>query len=276
MTETTVSKDTRIEQQANAAMEAFDGGTPLMVNKEFNVVDLERFQEGRRNYRLKYSTKSLTAFCAYCTRETERQDLKATDVLTFVDSERSAAVTVFDLGTPHDPKHGDWKALLSLDKSPEYRALLDVADQRISQRKMCEWIEEWADSLTFGDASNNQVERSKALNALRTVTVKAKRDSESTVQNFSGTQSTMESVEASSRDAALPAFITMHAAPHAHFDEKAFVARISLITSDEPMFVIRPQRLENIQEEIGEEFVRRIQDQTNATGMRVEIGTVEY
>lgn len=271
-----IQQDTSIEQQANAAIAAFANGSPLLVNEKFNLQDLEKFQTLRRSYQVRFGTKSIAAWCSYC--KTEISGIAADQpAIAFVDGDKSSAIAVFDLGTPEAPKHGRWTARITVEKTPEYLAFLNALNERTSQRDLCEWVEEWSGSLSFLNSEGDKIPTKKAFNALRTITIKAKKNSESRVEDHSASRSTMESVEAESRENALPSFVVMTTPPHMEFKPRDFIARISLLTGeDNPRFVLRPQRLEKIREDIAKEFVEKIQEGTKGSGLRVEIGTAEY
>jgi len=267
-----ITKDTSIDQQSAATGIAMEKDQPLLVHHAFTVEDLERFQPNRRNYRVEFTTRTLEAWCNYC-----KQEAAGGNAIAFIHGESGFAQAIFDLGTVQAPGHGQWHATLRLQKTPEFEALLYIADLKCGQRDLCEWVEEWASALSFLNAAGEPMDPSQSLSALRTITIQAKLDSESTVAGFSEAKSTMESVEAKGRNAALPAFLVMKTAPHNEFAEREFICRISMLTSSsDPKFILKPQRLNKQLDEIADEFVAMVKDRTDGSDLRLEIGTVSY
>ena len=94
---------------------------------------------------------------------------------------------------------------------------------------------------------------SQAAQAVRRITIQQATQQDHETGDFAGKKSLMQSVEASSKDV-MPVAFEFKCVPYEGLDERRFSLRNSLLTSDEPCFVLRIVQLEAQEEEIANEF----------------------
>lgn len=211
------------------------------------VHSLETFAPGRFRFRGALSTTSIEDFSRYS------KELSDEGTRCFIDAENMKAVTVLNLGTLDEPGHADNTALVQLKKTAPFSALLGINGDRNNQKELAEWIEDWADHLLGFDANGEAITAKKAAAALRKITIEASQSSDFEDNDFSGKRSLMESVEAKTKDI-MPVAFEFKCVPYEGLVERPFKLRLSIITGDRPMLVLRISQLEAVQEQVAAEF----------------------
>ncbi|MEQ7920330.1 DUF2303 family protein [Xanthomonas sp. WHRI 1810A] len=95
---------------------------------------------------------------------------------------------------------------------------------------MSDWIEDWHQYLNLVDDAGVAIPVAKAIAAVRTIPIKASSESETTVGDTSSSRSTMDPIEARSKET-LPAMLQLHIIPFEGLTEQRVSLRISVITS---------------------------------------------
>lgn len=241
---------------------------PLMISShDFGVIDLEQYMEYRSSFRFTFQTKSIKDFIQY------GKDFDQAGASCFVDSSNMGAKTIFDLGTKEEPLHQNHKALLSLDKTAAFLALLDVNGSRMSQKNASDFIEDWADDIVIFSTTGDSMSPTQAANSLRNLTIESAREVNSKIDDYAESMSTMEKVEAKNKES-LPGDINFTCTPYLHLKERTFDIRLSLITSgDRPALTFRILRLESIKEDIAEEFKDILVEGFDGQQTKVYIGS---
>ena len=212
------------------------------------IVDLERFQAGRSRFRGTYSTHSLADFSAYVV---ERATLGARG---FIDQDAMSCVLLFNLGTAEVPGHADDRAVLKLKPTAGYTAAQQIGGRGISQKDLSDWIEDWNQYLTPVDEGGNAIPAAKAIAAVRTITIKASSESETTVGDTSASRSAMDQIEARSKET-LPVSLQFSTIPFEGLTEQVITLRLSVITSgSQPVLKLRWVGEEVQREDIAQEF----------------------
>lgn len=225
-----------------------DTHIPAFIAGE-NVVSLEHLQAGRSRFRGNFTSYSLESFADY---------VKANGggASGFVDAEKMAAKVFFNLGSKDGPGHGDWAATLKLKPTPEYAAMLAINGKKIEQRAMVEWIEDWAAFIQPIDASGALIPPSKALTAIRKLTIKATSEATHQDKDFGARRSAIEDVEATA-DEGIPYAISYAVTPYTGLSKRTFTLRLGVLTGgDKPYLVLRPIALESAVDAIADEFRR--------------------
>ena len=152
-----------------------------------------------------------------------------------------------------NPGHADNVASITLKKTAPFRALLQVNGDRLGQKEIAEWLEDWADFLSAFDADGNVLSIAQAAGAVRRVNIKQVSEAAHEDEDFGGRKSLMQSVEASSKDV-MPVAFEFKCVPYEGLGERRFSLRNSLLKSGEPVFVLRIVQLEAQEEAIANEF----------------------
>ena len=234
-----------------AAENRLNTATPAIIVGD-EIQSIEHLQEGRSRFRGKLSTESLQDFIKY-TKDHP-------DGLGFIDAENVAAKVFFNLGDTEAPGHGDWTATLKLKPTAEYAAMLKVVGNRLTQRDMIDFAEDWVSNVTAIAADGSQINMSKALAAIRKLTIKATAESTHTERDFGARKSSIADIEASADDG-LPYGFGFTAAPYDGLIIRSFTLRLSVLTGgDKPQLVLRAIALDAAKEAIAQEFKQKLQD----------------
>ncbi|WP_350025862.1 DUF2303 family protein [Pseudomonas fulva] len=243
-------------------------GPVVVVPQHFNVVDLERYQEGRNRFRGTYSTHSLVDFGAYVVERA------APDARGFIDQDAMTCVVLFNLGTPDLPGHADDRAVLRLKPSAAFAAVQAICGQALVQRAMSDWLEDWHQQLVATDETGAVMSIAKAIAAVRTITIKASSESDHAVGETRASRSTMDQIEASSKEA-LPAWLDFKVIPFDGLDEQVIRLRVSVITGGaQPVLKLRWVGEDAQREAIAQEF-KAVLDHRIGTAAKVSLGTFD-
>ncbi|MFI8098949.1 YfdQ family protein [Citrobacter freundii] len=214
-----------------------------------NVESLERFSLERFRFRGAMTTTSIDDFARYSKGYASDSE----PARCFIDADNMTARSVFNIGTLDNPGHADNVASITLKKTAPFRALLQIDGQRLKQKQIAEWLEDWSDYLLAFDADGNTMQISQAAQAVRRITIQQATQQDHETSDFAGKKSLMQSVEASSKDV-MPVAFKFKCVPYEGLGERRFSLRNSLLTSDEPCFVLRIVQLEAQEEAIANEF----------------------
>lgn len=220
-----------------------------LIPQNAQVESLERFNTQRFRFRGALSTTSIDDFVRYSVGYA----VSDTPARCFIDADNMSARSVFNIGTLERPGHADNVAGITLKKTAPFRALLQIDGERLKQKQIAEWLEDWSDYLLAFDAEGGTMPISQAAQAVRRITIQQATQQDHEDGDFSGKKSLMQSVEASSRDV-MPVAFEFKCVPYEGLIERAFSLRNSLLTGDEPRFVLRIVQLEAQEEAIANEF----------------------
>jgi uncharacterized protein YfdQ (DUF2303 family) len=195
----------------------------------FKLHDAEPEMPTRRRVRGVMNTPSIDHFAGYVKSHAEH---KATVFVSDMTAE-----AVLNLGDSDAPGHCDNRASLSLDRTADHTALLDVLNlsrsRGLSQRELAEFIEDWAPSIGCAGSDGYPIDTKFATDAVRRITIESARKVESQEQSLSAERSVMESVAATSGGGApLPAFIAFTCIPYTGLSSRTFRMRLSIRTGD--------------------------------------------
>ncbi|MBK8583245.1 MAG: DUF2303 family protein [Flavobacteriales bacterium] len=230
------------------------------------VISLEQFNAGRSRFRGVFRTPLMSAFIGYTNANAEdNEDLAPT---VFVDAEKESARAVINAYVVNKadgslvPGHCDHNAILELRKSAPYAALVARCDgkQELTQRNAIEFVEDWAHLVTMpivdGEGNETTAPAGRLIAAIRSMTVKAVEESQTTVQNHGGRVSSMAQIEVSSAAAtALPERFYFLCAPYQGFSERVFQIRVvARNNGDKPVLVLSIVSVDEVKESIAAEF----------------------
>jgi len=133
------------------------------ISKNMQIVSLEKYQEFRNRFRAEFETETLADYIAYVKENSGSH--------SYINAGVMRAVTVFDIGDEDEAGHCEHKAKLAMVKTPEYSAVLGVNGERISQRVLAEFIEDWMPNISVVDADGEDMENKVAINAIRRITI---------------------------------------------------------------------------------------------------------
>ncbi|EKQ3556033.1 DUF2303 family protein [Salmonella enterica] len=219
----------------------------VLVPSGMKAYDLENFMVNRYRFRGDMKTTCIEDFAKYS------KGYSGEGVRCFIDADEMQASTVFNIGTLAAPGHADNRAHLQLKKTAPFSALLHMDGNKCRQKTLAEWIEDWSDFLTAYDAEGQAMDIKQAAGAVRRITLESTRNADFEDQDMKASRSVMESVEAKSKEV-MPSYFEFECIPYEGLTNRTFRLRFSILTSDEPILVVRVIQLETAEEEMAKEF----------------------
>lgn len=233
------------------------GDLVIATPKDYTLHNLESYHTHRNRFRGVLTTESIEEFAAYA------KQFALAGATTFINAARMQAKHIIDLGNAEKPGHCEHKAVLTLEKTAPYLALLTIVEQRKSQREIAEFIEDWRAHLKAfhePDIEGNVSEMSivKALHAVRKIKIEATSSSETSTSTFGAASTSMDSIDVKSQDIP-PAFLEFTCEPYAGLPPRSFMLRLGIITEKAPALVLRIVQAELHQEQMAEQFQEKIE-----------------
>ncbi len=253
-----LQKSDAISTAEDSLMRALNGtlnagkntGAAALPN-DFTVHDLERYMPARRRQRAAVNTTSLKGFACYVESQAE------TGAMVFVDADQMRAQAVLNAGTPETPGHADHICTFAPNKTAAWAALSKILGQRLNQRTLAEFFEDWAPFFVrvMSAPGGDDIALPRAISALRKVTIEAIRKAETAQGQLSESASTFESISASSTET-LPGWTVFECAPYADLEPRRFELRLSILTGEkEPQLTLRLAKAEQHAQEMGQELM---------------------
>ena len=226
----------------------------VALPSDYKISNLETYLPNRRRCRGRMETQCIDSFAAYTRQNAED------GAAIFVDPRQMQATAVLNLGTPEQPGHADNISMLAAKKTAAYQSLLNMTSTHVKQAAVAEWLEDWVPHIACFDKAEKMVTPAATL-AIRNLTIDTARKLQSTVEQLSSSHSSFESVRASSVSGAVPDLIYFTCEPYAGLNERQFVLRLSVLTSDsKPVLSLRIIKAEQHIEEMAEELAAKVAD----------------
>ncbi|AUU37775.1 TPA: YfdQ family protein [Proteus mirabilis] len=239
----------------------------IVLPNDFKVSSLENLQEGRFRFRGEMKTTSISDFVKYSIKNAVEEGVSC-----FIDANEMSAKTIFNIGTIGEPGHADNTALVKLKQTAPFSALLKIDGVKYRQKELAEWLEDWRDYLIAFDAEGNVLDIKQAISAVRRITIESTRSAEHEDHDFSAKRSVLENVEARSKDV-MPTAFQFTCTPYDELKERSIKLRYSVLTGgDVPVLVLRIVQLENLEEQIAQEFRSLLCDEFDKSEIETFIG----
>lgn len=260
-------------QQAAAlatVTESTNATNPLMplvaVPEGINIESLESHMPNRLRFRGRMQTTLLSEFVQYVAGRKHAGDMHC-----FVNADEMEATNIFNFGNEDAAGHCDDTASVKLDKTAEYKALLQFNGSKMAQRDFAEFLEDWAHLITCKSEDGEDVSLAKAISAIRRITINAGVKTESEQRNFSSERSALESISINNENS-LPAEIHFRCAPYTGLPETTFELRVAALTSkDQPLLIARIKRHELLQQEFANQFSLQLQSQFDESQLELPV-----
>ncbi|SUC16358.1 prophage protein [Proteus vulgaris] len=239
----------------------------IVLPNDFKVSSLENLQEGRFRFRGEMKTTSISDFVKYSIKNAVEEGVSC-----FIDADEMSAETIFNIGTIGEPGHADNTALVKLKQTAPFSALLKIDGVKYRQKELAEWLEDWRDYLMAFDAEGNVLDIKQAISAVRRITIESTRSAEHEDHDFSAKRSVLENVEARSKDV-MPTAFQFTCTPYDELKERSIKLRYSVLTGgDVPVLVLCIVQLENLEEQIAQEFRNLLCDEFDESEIETFIG----
>jgi len=240
-----------IREASDAVRAAFAEAHVIGLPQHFVMHDLERFLPNRRRARGMMETSSIQDFADYVKRNAEAGST------VFVNGKSMMADAVLNLGTPEAPGHADNRARVKPDTTAAYAALRAIAQgQALEQTRVAEFMEDWAPHIICLK-DDEDVPLKRAIGAVRNITIEGLRKVEASEHQLSASKSTFEAVTASSKDP-MPTKIHFHCEPYHGFENRLFVIRVGIRTSEKPAITLRIVNVELHEEQMAQELADKV------------------
>jgi len=223
-------------------------GAMAVVPEGFKLQSLERLETHRNRFRGALTTSSFADFVTYVNGRADAQ------TRGFVDKDNMSCRVIFNLGDTDLAGHGDDTATLAMQPTAAYAALQRIAGERLSQKDLAEWMEDWRDFLKAVTPDDEDMNLVQAIAAVRNITIKASSERTSVEGNLNASRSAMDQVEAASQDT-LPGSLIFTCPPYDDLSQRNFVLRLSVLTGEaKPVIKLRWVAEQQVREEIAQEF----------------------
>lgn len=221
----------------------------LPEGHKLHAIDTEKHQPYRQRFTGQFCTSSPDDFIEYCLNAGSNESK------CFINPENRSAKCIINFGTRAQAGHCDDTATYTPSSTAEYDALLEVSQRgSLSQKTVAEFLEDWKDNIQCYNTDQQLIEIKRAINATRKITITAKTSKESEKQQFSSAQSSLASVEANTNEDQ-PAYIEFTCSPFLGFNERSFMARVSINSDDDaPRLHIRIIQMELHKQQMAEEL----------------------
>lgn len=226
----------------------------IVLRSNETVHSLEPFQEFRTRFRGDFNTALIEHAAVYLAKHDPGDGLTG-----YVNRSDMSCLFVLDEGNIEQPGHCLHRVNIKAEQTPEFRALLNVAGKKLTQREMADWLEDYADYLDPRDATNCPIGYSiaTAIQLIRKLTITEKSAKTHEAGDLKASRSALEEVEASSTQP-LPSRISARFRAYEELDERSFSCRLVIYPEDEPKLSLRPVNLDLIQQSMAEEFAALI------------------
>lgn len=236
----------------------------------WQIIDTEKFQAAPLRHRRTFTTTRLNDFLAYSKQRVGSQSA------IFIAPDLSNVVAIINHGSQSTPDWGDDTAKLEMKHSPAFRALQAATQRELSQQQLIDLLEDWgADGLSALGDDAVPIPIPRAIAAVRRVKIEAKAATTVEQGTMRAARSSMEEIEATGADDALPALLRLWAPMFESTDPRIVNARISVLTgSDKPRFALRLLQIDAIQQEIAREVEAAVRQEL--TGVDVFVGSSSF
>ena len=230
-------------------------GGLIAVNQDYEVLDLEIYQDGRNRARGVLSTPSFEDFKTYVLAGPTSNPAPV-----FVDHKNVSATAVLNyFEESYSQGHCDHKAVLKLEPTVAWSKLNQLKDTKLSQKRFAIFLEDWAGVLVATTESGEVINTGEALNAVRNMKIDASASKDSQVNNMSESRSTLERVEASATVGKLPSYFEILDTAYVGLEEKTIKLRLVVNGSGgEPEFALQIVKEELLCNEIIHEFKEKV------------------
>lgn len=245
----------------------------VVLHKDYDLKSIEHLLPEPLRFRGTFRTTHPDSFAEYVCSEHHGENSTC-----FIDPDSMTAAVVIDMGCNEAPGHRDHQAQLHLQKRPEYAALCRIDGEKLSQKQMAEWLEDWIDYLDFakttGDDESAVINQKKVIAAIRSITIEQASKVQQDSQSLSERRTAMQSIEAKSDISDLPDIIMFSCKPYEGLPDQVAHLRLSITTGDRIGFTLRIKNHEAFQHQTAEHFMSAVSEGLeDAKDLRIYIGS---
>lgn len=256
----------KLQNDATAAgVLAASNGHATVIPEDYQLLNLGEYAEQPQRFKGCFKTGSIADFVRYANAN------KQNDSALFIDANDNSAKFIVDHGNPEAPKHGDHNAILKLDATAAYGAMLAIHNRKQGQQDLTEWLEEWSEYITVEDSDGVSMTLAQATASIRRIEIKGKSECEFEEGESARKVSAMEQIEAKMRGQQ-PKTLRFTCTPFDGFKPVQAEIRLNVIASkDAPIIATRIIRLEALRESVSQQFKTILTD--GISGIPAYVGT---
>lgn len=225
----------------------------LIVPENSKLVSLAPLGERPVRQEVTLLTHRPGEFCRYVEAEVSDSSV------VFLHPDGSGAVAVIDFGCHAAPEWKKHRAVLDLENTPGFGALLRVCSCPVSQNDLAEFIEDWSD-IVVPLVDGAPVALPLAAQAIRSVTIESASKATTTVADFEASESALAKISARSADGRLPGFLEFTCPIYENTQVVKLRVRVSLAAGDKPRFALRIVGLDAVRQLVLGDVERAIRD----------------
>lgn len=242
----------------------------ILLSDSARVHDLEKFSATKRRMSGSFETTSISSLSQFA-KSTVSESTEINSPSCFI-GDNGRAKLIFNFGNTETPLHQDLSAGISLKKTAVFAEIIRLKDERLNQRELAEFIEDFHIYTTALDKDGKEINQSVAIAAIRNMSIESSKSVNQTTEEYKDTSSAFASVEAKFKDAT-PAYLKFTIPAFNEIDERVFIFRISVITSDERIkLALRCPSWDEVIESINLEFQEKLQKSLEPLGVKTFIG----
>jgi uncharacterized protein YfdQ (DUF2303 family) len=245
---------------------------PALANGNGQIITVEHLMPSRARYRGTFVAGNLEALGQYVRKHTTHG---GTEVYVSTDNKNLTARAFLNLGSAKSPGHGDWQAVANLTPSKAFLDLCAMTVQRLSQKQLAEYVEDYAQSIVALDSAGDYIPLAAALASIRSMTIARASELSSTVGDMAHNLSAMEQVEARAKAGSVPATLRVTLEPYDGMLSRSIDLRLGVSTGDEKVtFVARIVGSGPLRDAIIDEFRNNVR--STMSGMDVDVFDGEF
>lgn len=254
----------------NVANMVLSGNNLVAVPDDANIVDLQQYQNLKRNFEGHFKTPYFEQFFKFIKKHAVGKNTN--NASCFIDHHSINARVIFDFGNVETPCQQLIEASLLLEKTVIFCELERRLNQNLTQRELTEFLEDFGSDIHATDGEGNVINIGIAINAIRTMTISATASKTQETEDFSESSSDYAKIEAKFKDKT-PKFLIFTIASHTGLSKREFICRIGVKTGDDKIkLVLRCAKFAEVMEAVNAEFQQIIIDTDVIDPSNVYIG----
>jgi len=238
----------------------------------YTVIDTEQYEKCPNRFRGQFTTHLISDFVDY----TNSNGSANTGI--FVNTDKSTATAVINMGSSSAPEWGDHKASLTLKKTPEFAKLLANIDTKLDQLAFIDLVEDYPECFSFIDGTDDtkMMALPTAIAAIRKLTVSQASETTIEASDFAANLSSTDKIEFKAQGNTPPKGFFFICHPYEGLSEVRFEGRLRAISDGkEVKLKYRILALDRIIDDIGVEFKEHLKANIIATD-RFYCGDMAY
>lgn len=228
----------------------------------YTVIDTEQYEKCPNRFRGQFTTHLISDFVDY----TNSNGSANTGI--FVNTDKSTATAVINMGSSSAPEWGDHKASLTLKKTPEFAKLLANIDTKLDQLAFIDLVEDYPECFSFIDGTDDtkMMALPTAIATIRKLTVSQASETTIEASDFAANLSSTDKIEFKAQGNIPPKGFFFICHPYEGLSEIRFEGRLRAISDGkEVKLKYRILALDRIIDDIGVEFKEYLKANVAAT-----------